>query len=169
MEKEICCSVISVSMSNVQFWRKIALHQRENILIPITQQAETPMKHFLFILFGTKKKFWVPMKDQTFTELRTCHLSYYLVDPSCMQDACHMNFVIDLAHCEVCVAQWRGIRRGLRIFYLSHAREKTKKSVFFLYLCMFKHKIIIIMIRLQLIIVMNTLAHKEKEVFFSMA
>ena len=31
---------------------------------------------------------------------------------------------------------------------------------------MFKHKIIIIMIRLQLIIVMNTLAHKEKEVFF---
>ena len=109
------------------------------------------------------------MKDQTFTELRTCHLSYYLVDPSCMQDACHMNFLIDLAHCEVCVAQWRGIRRGLRIFYLSHAREKTKKSVFFLYLCMFKHKIIIIMIRLQLIIVMNTLAHKEKEVFFSMA
>ena len=113
-----------------------------------------------------EKKFWVPMKDQTFTELRTCHLSYYLVDPSCMQDACHMNFVIDLAHCEVCVAQWRGIRRGLRIFYLSHAREKTKKFVFFLYLCMFKHKIIIIMIRLQLIIVMNTLAHREKEFFF---
>ena len=115
---------------------------------------------------GTEKKFWVPMKDQTFTELRTCHLSCYLVDPSCMQDACHMNFVMDLAHREVCVAQWQGIRRGLRIFYLSHAREKTKKSVFFLYLCMFKHKTIIIMIRLQLIIVMNTLAHKEKEVFF---
>ena len=27
------------------------------------------------------------------------------VDLSCMQDACHMNFVIDLAHREVCVAQ----------------------------------------------------------------
>ena len=45
------------------------------------------------------------MKDQTFTELRTCHLSYYLVDPSCMQDAFRMNFVMDLAHREVCVAQ----------------------------------------------------------------
>ena len=31
---------------------------------------------------------------------------------------------------------------------------------------MFKHTIIIIMVRLQLIIMMNTPAHKEKEVFF---
>ena len=31
---------------------------------------------------------------------------------------------------------------------------------------MFKHKIIIIMVRLQLIIMMNTPAHREKEVFF---
>ena len=27
-------------------------------------------------------------------------------DPSSMQDACHMNFVIDLAHRGVSVAQW---------------------------------------------------------------
>ena len=29
-----------------------------------------------------------------------------MADPSSMQDACHMNFVIDLAHCRVSVAQW---------------------------------------------------------------
>ena len=27
-------------------------------------------------------------------------------DPSSMQDACHMNFVIDVAHRGVSVAQW---------------------------------------------------------------
>ena len=27
-------------------------------------------------------------------------------DPSSMHDACHMNFVTDLAHCRVSVAQW---------------------------------------------------------------
>ena len=29
-----------------------------------------------------------------------------IADPSSMQDACHMNFVIDLAHRRVSVAQW---------------------------------------------------------------
>ena len=29
-----------------------------------------------------------------------------MADPSSMQDACHMNFVIDFAHCRVSVAQW---------------------------------------------------------------
>ena len=41
-----------------------------------------------------------------FTELKTYHLSYFtykhgaidIADPSSMQDACHMNFVIDHAH-----------------------------------------------------------------------
>ena len=52
-------------------------------------------------------------------------------------------------------------------FFICPTLVKRRKNLFFfLYLCMFKHKIIIIMIRLQLIIVMNTLAHKEKEVFF---
>ena len=56
-----------------------------------------------------------------------------------MQDACHMNFVIDLAHRGVSVAQWFEHRSaeseslrfdsswGLRIFSLSHARDKTEK------------------------------------------
>ena len=50
-----------------------------------------------------------------FNELKTSHLSYFsiyehyaidIADPSGMQDACHMNFVTDLAHRGVSVAQW---------------------------------------------------------------
>ena len=53
-----------------------------------------------------------------------------------------MNFVIDLAHRGVSVAQWlehrsaesEGLRFDfswiLKIFYLSHARDKTKKNIF---------------------------------------
>ena len=57
-----------------------------------------------------------------------------------MLDACHINFVIDLAHRGVSVGQWLEHRSaecedlrfdsswGLRIFSLSHARGKTKTS-----------------------------------------
>ena len=56
-----------------------------------------------------------------------------------MQDACHMNFVIDLTHCSLYgsvvehrSAESEGLRfdssRGLRIVSLSHARDKTKTS-----------------------------------------
>ena len=49
-----------------------------------------------------------------FTELKTQHLYYFyqkhyaidIVDPSSMQDACYKNFLIDLAHRRVFVAQW---------------------------------------------------------------
>ena len=53
-----------------------------------------------------------------------------------------MNFVIDPAHRVVSVAQWlehqsaesEGLRCdsswGLTIFFLSHARDKTKKNIF---------------------------------------
>ena len=34
------------------------------------------------------------------------HYAIDIADPSSMQDACHMNLVIDLAHCGVFVAQW---------------------------------------------------------------
>ena len=29
-----------------------------------------------------------------------------IADPSSMQDTCHMNFLIDIAHCGVSMAQW---------------------------------------------------------------
>ena len=69
------------------------------------------------------------------------HYAFDIADPSSLQDACHMNFVIDLAHRGVSVAQWlehrnaesEGLRFdtswGLRIFSLSHARDKTKKHL----------------------------------------
>ena len=49
-----------------------------------------------------------------FTELKTYHLPYSIckhdaidiADPSSLQDTCHMNFVIDLAHHSVSVVQW---------------------------------------------------------------
>ena len=34
------------------------------------------------------------------------HYAFDIADPSSIQDACHMNFVIDLAHRGVSVAQW---------------------------------------------------------------
>ena len=37
------------------------------------------------------------------------HYAIDIADPSSMQDACHMNFVIDLAHRGVPVAQWSSI------------------------------------------------------------
>ena len=40
--------------------------------------------------------------------LQTWH--YQIADPSSMQDACHMNFVINLTHCRVSVAQWKSNR-----------------------------------------------------------
>ena len=86
-----------------------------------------------------------------FTELKIYLLSYFYLQtlpyrhcwiPSSMQDTCHMNFVIDLAHHGVSVAQWLGIgaqnlkglrfdsSRGLRILSLSHACDKMKTSLF---------------------------------------
>ena len=45
---------------------------------------------------------------------KTYHLYYFylknyttnIADPSSMQDVCHMNFIIDLTHHRVSVAQW---------------------------------------------------------------
>ena len=57
------------------------------------------------------------------------HDAIDLADPSSMQNACYMNFIIDLAHCRVSVAQWFDSSWGLRIFSLSHARDMTKNSI----------------------------------------
>ena len=60
-----------------------------------------------------KDVFWENIFLYLFTELKTFHLSYSIykhdaidAGPSSMQDACHMNFVIDLTHRWVSVAQW---------------------------------------------------------------
>ena len=58
-------------------------------------------------------------------------------DPSSMWDACHMNFVIDLAHRRVSVALWQsidGLRLdsswGLRIFFFCPTLVTRRKISF---------------------------------------
>ena len=72
----------------------------------------------------------------SFTELKAYSLSRHIVRMHSMQDARHMNFVIDLVHRRVCFsvvehrsAESKGLRFvsswRLRIFSISHARDKT--------------------------------------------
>ena len=63
-----------------------------------------------------------------------------IADPSSMQDTCHMNFVIDLTHHGVSVAQWLEYQSaeiwrsevrflmGNQNFSLSHTHDKEKKT-----------------------------------------
>ena len=72
----------------------------------------------------------------SFTELKAYSLSRHIARMHSMQDARHMNFVIDLVHRRVCFsvvehrsAESKGLRFvsswRLRIFSISHARDKT--------------------------------------------
>ena len=72
----------------------------------------------------------------SFTELKAYSLLRHIVRMHSMQDARHMNFVIDLVHRRVCFsvvehrsAESKGLRFvsswRLRIFSISHARDKT--------------------------------------------
>ena len=64
-----------------------------------------------------------------FTELKNYYPSYSICEhdaidiagPSSMQDACHMNFVIDLAHCGISVAQ----RVNANVFALGYRLLKA--------------------------------------------
>ena len=42
------------------------------------------------------------------------HYAIDTADPSSMQDACHMNFVINLPHRRVFVTQWSSIQAQIR-------------------------------------------------------
>ena len=64
----------------------------------------------MFYHWSTKTRRWArSIAIYFFTEHKTHHLSYSIskhdaidtADPSCMQDAYHTNFVIDLANCRV--------------------------------------------------------------------
>ena len=66
------------------------------------------------------------------------HYAIDVADPSSMQDARHMNFIIDLAHHGISMAQWQSVgAQNLKVwgliphgdsefFSLSHACDKTK-------------------------------------------
>ena len=57
--------------------------------------------------------------------------SIYIADPSSMQDACDINFVIDLAHRGVSVAQWlEPIPHGDSEFFLYSTLVTRRKTSF---------------------------------------
>ena len=71
------------------------------------------------------------------------HYAIDIADPNSVWEACYKNFVIDLAHRRVFVAQWLSIgaqiRRsevrflmGTQNISLSHARDKTKNHLSYL-------------------------------------
>ena len=89
-----------------------------------------------------KKSFFMSLPSSKLTISLISIYKHYAVDiadPSSMQVACHMNFVIDLAHRGGSVVEHRsteskGLRFdslwGLIIVSLSHARDETKKHFF---------------------------------------
>ena len=66
------------------------------------------------------------------------HYAIDIADPNSVWEACYKNFVIDLAHRRVFVAQWLSIGAEVRFLMgtqnisLSHARDKTIKHLSYL-------------------------------------
>ena len=71
------------------------------------------------------------------------HYAIDIADPNSVWEACYKNFVIELAHRRVFVAQWLSIGTqigrsevrflmGTQNISLSHARDKTKKHISYL-------------------------------------
>ena len=84
------------------------------------------------------------------SKLTICHILFYkydatdIADLSSLLDACHIDFVIDLTHRSCCcsVVEHRSTKSEdlmfdssleLRIFSLSHARDKTKNIFLFIW------------------------------------
>ena len=88
---------------------------------------------------GTQNSFLVSRIFFYFsTELKIYHLYYSIykhdaidiADPSSMQDACHMNFVIEVAHRGVSEGLRFDSQWGLRIFFLRPMLVTRRKTSF---------------------------------------
>ena len=68
------------------------------------------------------------------------HYTIDIADPNSMLDACHMNFVIDLAHQEVSVVRRSEVQflMGTPNFSLAHARDKMKNIFLYMLILFFK-------------------------------
>ena len=89
---------------------------------------------------GQRKKS-LPSSKLTFSRSYIYNLyAFDIADPSSIQDACHMNFIIDLDHRRVSVAQWlehrsaesEGFSKGTQNFFFvprSWWDEKTSFSI----------------------------------------
>ena len=92
----VCCSVVehwSTESKGLRF--DSSWGQR----IFSLSHARDKTKNIFFISF--------PSPKLTISTISTYkHYAINIADPRSVQDACHMNFVKDLAHCRVSVAQW---------------------------------------------------------------
>ena len=93
--------------------------------------------------FRKKTSLSISLPSSKLTFSRSSIYSLYasdIADPSSIQDACHMNFIIDLAHRRVSVAQWlehrstesEGLSEGTQNFFFvprSWQDEKTSFSI----------------------------------------
>ena len=77
---------------------------------PQTFGFRAPIQNFFFVPVRRKTSFSISLPSSKLTIFLSYSITKYdaidIADPSSMQDACYMNFVIDLAHCRVSVAQW---------------------------------------------------------------
>ena len=72
---------------------------KETILSP-HEESLTKFFFFFFFISLLSSKLTISL-----ISIYKCY-TINIADHSSMQDACHMNFVIDLAHCGLSVAKW---------------------------------------------------------------
>ena len=100
--KDVLCIVTSMGLRN----------QTSNLWIPRSDALPLGTQNvFLCLTLMTRwtTSFFVSLLSSKFTNSFISiykHYSIDIADPSHMQDACYMNFLIDLIHCGVSVAQW---------------------------------------------------------------
>ena len=105
----------------------------------------------IFSLFHAREKTKTSISiSLSSSKLTICHILFYKYDAtdtadlSSLLDACHIDFVIDLAHRSCCcsVVEHRSTKSEdlmfdssleLRLFSLSHARDKTKNIFLFIW------------------------------------
>ena len=140
---------------NITVWETLKLVLSSALSLKITcckqRRMFFVMSRFFFLCrtLVTRRKTYFSISLPS-SKLTISLISFYehdaidIVDPSSMQDACHMNFVIDLAYREVSGsvvehrnAESEGLRFdsswGLRNFSLSHARDKTKNILLYFF------------------------------------
>ena len=106
-DRRVCCSVVehwSTEFKGLRF--DSSWGQR----IFSLSHARDKTKNIFLISF--------PSPKLTISTISTYkHYAINIADPRSVQDACHMNFVKDLAHCSLCgsvVEHWRVESKGLR-------------------------------------------------------
>ena len=104
--KEALIKIISEGSRKVTLfgWGPKRILKNIFVVVPRTRQDE---KSSFFIYLPSSK-----LTISLFSIYK--HYTFDIADPSSMQDACHLNFVIDLAHRSLCGSVDRAPERGIR-------------------------------------------------------